>query len=116
MKKAFHTVDHNILLKNLDYYGVRGTANEWFASNLKNKIQFVSIDDHISRTQVIQTGVPQGSVLGPLLFLLYINDLNKSITHSRTYHFADDINILHSNESLELLVAKMNQEPRWFKS
>ena len=108
LKKAFDTVDHNILLKKLDYYGVRGIANEWFASYLKNRKQLVSIGGHISSTQVIQTGVPQGSVLGPLLFLLYINDLNKSIKN----HFADDTNILLSNKSVELLAKNMNQDPK----
>ena len=83
LKKAFDTVDHNILLKKLDYYGVRGIANEWFASYLKNRKQFVSIGGHVSSTQVIQKGVPQGSVIEPLLFLLYINDLNKSIKNLR---------------------------------
>ena len=70
------------------------------------KKQFVSIIGHISSTQLIQTGVPQGSVLGPLLFLLYINDLNKSIETSRSYLFADDTNILLSNKSLEPLTKK----------
>ena len=56
---------HNILLKKLDYYGVRGIAYELSVSYLKNRKQFVSTDDHISGTQVIQAGVPQGSVLGP---------------------------------------------------
>ena len=58
LKKAFDIVDHNILLKKFDYYGVRGIAIEWFASYLKNRKQLVSINDHISSTQVIQTGVP----------------------------------------------------------
>ena len=91
LKKAFDIVDHNILLQKLDYYSVRGIANEWCASYLKNWKQFVSIGDHISDSQTIQTGVPQGSVLGTLLFLSYItyfyNNLNKSIKHSRAYHF-----------------------------
>ena len=108
LPKAFDTIDHNKLLKKLDYYGVRRTANEWFASYLQNRKQFVSIGCHISSTQVIQTGVPQGSVLGPLLFLLYINDLNKSIKN----HFADDTNILLSNKSVELLAKNMNQDPK----
>ena len=79
LKKAFESVDHDILLKKLDYYGVRGIASEWFASYLKNRKQFASISGHISSSQVIQTGVPQCFILGPLLFLLSINDLNKSI-------------------------------------
>ena len=81
LKKAFYIIDHNILIKKLDYYGVGGIANEWFASYLKNRKQFLSIGDHISSIRVIKTGVPQGSILGPLLFLLYRNDLNKSIRH-----------------------------------
>ena len=68
LKKTFDTFDHNILLEKLDYYGVRGIANEWFASNLTNRKQFVSIGGHISSIQVIQTGLPQGPVLGPLFF------------------------------------------------
>ena len=68
LKKAFYTFDNNILLKKRDYYGVRGIANEWFASYLTNRKQFVSIGGHISSIQVIQTSLPQGPVFGPLLF------------------------------------------------
>ena len=99
-------MDHNILLKKLNCYGARGIANEWFASYLKNGKQFFSINDHISITHVIQTAVPQSSVLGPLLFLLYINDLNKFIKNVRAYYFGDDTNSLLSNESVELLAKK----------
>ena len=72
LKKAVDIVNHNILLKKLHYYGVRRIANEWFTSYLKNRKQFTWIDDHIPSTQVIQTDVPQGSVLRPLLFVLYM--------------------------------------------
>ena len=103
LKKAFVTVDHNILLRKLDYFGIRGIANEWFCSYLKKRKQFVSIQNNMSSIKEILTGVPQGSVLGPLLFLIYINDLHKSIRFSKTYHFADDTSIIQSKPLLDIL-------------
>ena len=94
-------------------------SEKWLFT-IKLLLKLVSIGGHISSTQIIQTGIPQSSVLGPLLFLLYINDLNKSIKTLRAYHFADNTNILLSNESLELLAKKMNQNlknlSQWLKA
>ena len=78
LRKAFDTVNHDILLKTLHYYSVRGIVNEWFTSSLKNRKQFVSIRD-ISSAQVISTGVPQGSFLGLLLFYYIYRPLNYHI-------------------------------------
>ena len=75
LQKAFDTVDHDILLRKLDHYGIGGTAKDWFNSYLTNRVQFVSINGFNSTEEVMKFGVPQGSVLGPLLFLIYINDL-----------------------------------------
>ena len=72
LKKVFDTIDHHILLQKLEHYGIRGVANEWFLSYLKNRAQFVSISNVSSTIKELLTGVPQGLVLGPLLFLLYI--------------------------------------------
>ena len=94
LRKAFDTVDHKILVKKLEHYGARGIPKDWFSSYLFNHKQFVSINGFKSSLKCISCGVPQGSVLGPLLFLIYINDLSCSVKYSTVYHFADDTNLL----------------------
>ena len=101
LQKAFDTVDHHILLDKLNYYGIRGLANKWFKSYLSNRQQFVSINGYNSNTMLMKYGVPQGSVLGPLLFLIYINDLHKATKVSKIHHFADDTNLLVVGKTLK---------------
>ena len=93
-KKAFDTVNHKILLKKLEHYGIRGHAIKWFKSYLSERKQYTAVSNADSQTNEISNGVPQGPVLGPLLFLIYINDLNSAIRFSYIRHFADDTNIL----------------------
>ena len=98
--KAFDTVDHKILLQKLRNYGIRGIALDWFASYLSNRRQFVTIGNTSSDVRSLSHGVPQGSVLGPLLFLIYINDFNRSSTFFDFHIFADDSNLFLSNHSI----------------
>ena len=99
LQKAFDTVNHSILINKVNYYGIRGIGNNWFKSYLSKRSQYVSLQGFDSDIREVQHGVPQGSVLGPLLFLLYINDLHKAIKHSSVYHFADDTNMLNIDKS-----------------
>ena len=98
-------MDHEILLKKLSHYGIRGIANEWFCSYLTKRKQYVTIGNQVSTLNEISTGVPQGLVLGPLLFLIYINDLHKCMKYSKTYHFAYDASIIQSQSSLQIIKA-----------
>ena len=101
LQKAFDTVNHEIILKKLYRYGIRGKMHDWFTSYLTDRLQFVSILGIDSDKLTIQHGVPQGSVLGPLLFLLYINDIHNAINYSKTYLFADDTNLLNINKNFK---------------
>ena len=120
LQKAFDTVDHNILLSKLNHYGIRGVTHDWFTSYLRNRKQFVSIKDKASNELEMEYGVPQGSVLGPLLFLIYINDMYKSIKYSSIRLFADDTCILISNKSPKQLQKQLNIDLRnisnWLKA
>ena len=103
LQKAFDTVDHEILLSKLDCYGIRGTSDNWFKSYLSNCKQFVSLNDYDCGLAGMNCGVPQGSFLGPLLFLLYINDLNQAIKFCKVHHFADNTNLLYLGKSIKRL-------------
>jgi hypothetical protein len=110
LKKAFDTVNHKILLKKLENYGIRGLTKAWFRSYLTYRRQFVSIGHSVSDYQPITCGVPQGSVLGPLLFLLYINDFNNCATDIDFHLFADDSNLFCSHKNLQNLEITLNNQ------
>ena len=103
LQKAFDTVEHDILLSKLEHYGIRGLANEWFKSYLSNRKQYVSINGYHSNLADVKFGVPQVSLLGPLLFLIYINDLNQALKFCKVHHFADDTNLIHFGKSVNRL-------------
>ena len=110
LRKAFDTVNHSILLQKLEYYGIRGVANNWFKSYLSDRYQYVSINGITSDVKPVLCGVPQGSVLGPLLFLLYVNDL-PNCSDKLTFHLtADDTNIYFSSNNLNIIQSTLNIE------
>ena len=100
LSKALDTVNHNILIMKLDHHDFREIVKKWFCSYLNERKQFVLIGNSMSDYKQISWGVPQGSVLGPLLFLLYINDFNNS-SHQLDFHlFADDSNLFYAHKIL----------------
>ena len=116
-KKAFDTVNHTILLDKLNYYGFGGIVNQWFSFYLSNRTQSTEIGSHISSKLNINCGVPQGSVLGALLFLLYINDIQYCSSKLQFFLFADDTNGLYALKTLELTVnAELHNLYNWLTS
>ena len=105
--KAFDLVDHSILLNKLEHYGIRGLALNWFKSYLKNRNQFVSIGTSESSAKQIIYGVPQGSILGPLLFIIYINDLPQISEIAKFIMYADDANIFLTGENINEVYDKL---------
>ena len=110
MRKAFDTIDHKLLLHKLDHYGVRGVANDWIKSYLSNRKQFVQVNNIRSDLLDILCGVPQGSILGPKLFILYINDICNVSDLMRFILFADDTNIFRSGCNLNVLANEISEE------
>jgi hypothetical protein len=119
LSKAFDTINHDILLSKLEFYGIRGIALSWFKSYLSNRKQYVSYNGVQSKPLNMNCGVPQGSVLGPLLFIIYTNDLPDCINHATTILFADDTTIYESSADLNYLYSSMKNNlsrlTDWFR-
>ena len=120
LSKAFDTINRDILLRKLEYYGITGRSIQWFRSYLSDRKQYVYVNGHSSSMREISTGVAQGSILGPLLFLIYINDVVRSSELLRFYLYADDTSLTMSSSNVSTLVRSFNAELRhvsdWFKS
>ena len=108
--KAFDTVNHSILVQKLNHYGIRGKALQLIESYLTDREQCVQINEAVSNMEKIKHGVPQGSILGPLLFLLYINDIANCSSVLSFYLFADDTTIFFSHKNFQTLQQTINDE------
>ena len=119
LKKAFDTVNHDIPVKKIDHYGIRGVANTWICSYLRNRSQYVCINDTSSECMKVTCGVPQGSILGPALFILYINDMCNVSMLMKSIVFADDTNLLYSGDNLsqvcETVSTELDKLHSWFQ-
>ena len=119
LKKAFDTVDHDILLCKLEMYGMGANALEWFRSYLKNRVQCAKVNNIVSSELTTRCGVPQGSILGPLLFIVYINDLNEILSETKANLYADDTAVYISGSNyIEVILAlriEMDNIVQWLR-
>ena len=119
LNKAFDTVDHNILLYKLHYYSICGNAYNWFQSYLSKRQQYTIIGDCTSKVMPLSVGVAQGSILEPLLFLVYVNDFQFACHNANPKLFADDSNLFvpggNLNELYEAANLACSQVSHWFK-
>ena len=110
LKKAFDTIDHSIILRKLQFYGIEQESLKWFQSYLDDRKQVCCVNGHMSNSRSVSCGVPQGSNLGPLLFLIYINDLPNCLSTASPRMFADDTNVSLASSTLFELENMLNQE------
>ena len=110
LSKAFDTIDHSILLQKLEHYGIRGLALDWFRSYISDRKQFVSYNNKDSDIMNMNCGVPQGSVLGPLLFIIYTNDVPHCLAHNKAIIFADDTTLFSSGNCVQELFNNMKTD------
>ena len=120
LKKAFHTVDNNILLIKLQCYGIRGLALEWIRHYISNRRQYVCYNNSKSEFKDIKCGILQGSILGPLLFILYINDMCDVSKVLHIILFADDTDMFYSASNIDDVTNVVNNELKqlglWFRA
>ncbi len=120
LSKAFDTINHDILIHKLEHYGIRGLALKWFQNYLSNRKQYTKVNGTKSAVRTVKCGVPQGSVLGPLLFIIYTNDLPNNLKNTSAILFADDTTLITQSEQINEVYANANIDLNiicdWFKS
>ena len=120
IEKCFDTINHVILLEKMKCYGIQNKEIEWFSNYLQNRRQIVNFKNKLSKPELMKIGIPQGSVLGPLLFLLFINDIGQSTYPCSCNMFADDVVIYCDAANVTQLESNMNKSLKnvneWYKN